>query len=84
MTTNLTARELAKALGSKVTDKGARDLLNFLIEAGAAKVIGRRHNNPGGGRAKPANDYGIDAEKLEDTLSTLREAIASRGSEDSE
>lgn len=71
----MTAKELAKSLGIG-TDKGARELLSFLVEAGAAEVIGTKANEDSAPRCgRPANDYKVDQEKAWTTLVKLRQTF---------
>jgi hypothetical protein len=69
----MTAKELAK--GMKIeSDAGARELLNFFVATGCARIVGTKRNE-GVKNPKPANDYELDPEKVEDILGRLCSAI---------
>lgn len=73
----MTAKELAKdfvTIGNTVTAEGARDLLSFLVDSGAARIIGTRKNE-GVKNAKPANDYEVDYLKAGVVLKNLRKVL---------
>ena len=73
----MTAKEFAKDLttvGTPCTDEGARDLLSFLVDIGAAKIVGTKKNE-GVKHAKPANNYEVDYLAAGVVLKTLRKTL---------
>ena len=69
----MTAKELAKDIGT-CSAEGARDLLSFLVDVGAAKIIGTKKNE-GVKHAKPANNYEIDYINAGAILVKLRKVL---------
>ncbi len=76
----MTAKELAKDLGTG-TPEGARDLLSFLVDVGAAKIVGTKKNE-GVKHAKPANNYEIDYLNAGAMLVKLRKVLGAITVED--